>query len=216
MFFCSALPAYAVKLIYIDTKINSKIVEELNIDVVRDTKFESFDIETAFDINNKYIPVTCGWKIKKIYKDYFISKYESTDSMFKHCFDDMLKQDNYTWYAHHLGGFDAVFILKQLFINYKTKVQFKDSKPISIIVSKTNNKTKNNKTIKIVFKDSYKILPLSLRALIKAFEITTQKLFFPYKFMTIDNLNYDGKLPDKSFYDNISDLDYQKLVGSLP
>jgi hypothetical protein len=138
--------------------------------------------------------------------------------MFKNCFDDMLNHNNYTWYAHNLSGFDAVFILKILLQNYtNTKVQYKDGKPLSIKVSLTtkDNKTNKNKTKKIVFKDSYKIQPMSLINLIKAYEITTQKLIFPYKMLRIDNLNYDGKLPDKSFYENISDLDYQKLVDEF-
>jgi hypothetical protein len=136
--------------------------------------------------------------------------------MFKNCFDDMFKcvaNNNYTMFAHNLGGFDAVFILKILFENYtKTKVQFKDGKPLSIKVSlTTKDKDNKNKTKNIVFKDSYKIQPLSIRNLIKANDITTQKLYFPYTFMRTDNINYEGQLPDKSFYDNISDLEYKKI-----
>jgi hypothetical protein len=47
-------------IIYIDSKINSKKVEPLKMDLVRDTKYGTFDIETAYDINNKFIPVSCG------------------------------------------------------------------------------------------------------------------------------------------------------------
>jgi len=47
-------------IIYIDSKINSKTVEPLKMDLVRDSKYGSFDIETAFDINNEFIPVSCG------------------------------------------------------------------------------------------------------------------------------------------------------------
>jgi hypothetical protein len=38
---------------------------------------------------------------------------------------------------------------------------------------------------------------------------------FPYKFMSIDNLNYEGAVPAKSFYDNISDIDYKLLVDDF-
>lgn len=96
--------------------------------------------------------------------------------MFKSCFEDMLKHSNYTWYTHNLGGFDVVFILKILLNNYtKTNVQFKDGKPLSFKVSVTtkNNKNKIN-TKNIVFKDSYKIQPLSIRSLIKEMDITTK------------------------------------------
>jgi hypothetical protein len=204
-------------IIYIDSKINSKLVEPLKMDLVRDTKYGTFDIETAFDINNNFIPISCGWKTNKIYKDYIITNYDSTESMFKNCFDDMLKHNNYTWYTHNLGGFDAVFILNILFKNYtKTNVQFKDGKPLSIKVSLTTKDINNkNNTKIIVFKDSYKIQPLSIRKLIKANDITTQKLYFPYLFLSIDNINYKGKIPDKSFYDNISDIEYNKIADEF-
>nr|BAM29335.1 dpoB [Lentinula edodes] len=201
-------------IIYIDSKINSKLVEPLKMELARDTNYGTFDIETALDINNKFIPVSCGWKNKKNYKDYIITNYDSTESMFKNCFDDMFNHNNYTWYAHNLGGFDSVFILNILFKFYtKTKVQFKDGKPLSIKVSITtkDNNNKNN-TKNLVFKDSYKIQPFSIRNLIKANDITTQKLYFPYLFLRTDNINYEGKLPDKSFYDNISDLEYNKIA----
>nr|QWO71407.1 DNA polymerase [Termitomyces sp. K2P1] len=199
---------------YIDSKINSKLVEPLKMEIVRDKNYGTFDIETALDINNKFIPVSCGWKNNKNYKDYIITNYDSTESMFKNCFEDMFNYNNYTWYAHNLGGFDVVFILKILFDNYtKTKVQFKDGKPLSIKVSWTTKDSKNkNKTKNIVFKDSYKIQPLSIRNLIKAMDITTQKLYFPYLFMKTDNMNYEGKLPDKSYFENISDLEYSKIA----
>nr|AYE93214.1 DNA polymerase [Termitomyces sp.] len=137
--------------------------------------------------------------------------------MFKNCFDDMFNPSNYTWYTHNLGGFDVVFILKILFDNYtKTKVQFKDGKPLSIKVSLTTKDNKNKDITKnIVFKDSYKIQPLSIKNLIKAMDITTQKLYFPYLFMKTDNINYEGKLPDKSFFDNISDLEYKKIADEF-
>nr|AYE93374.1 DNA polymerase [Termitomyces sp.] len=134
--------------------------------------------------------------------------------MFKNCFEDMLNLNNYTWYSHNLGGFDVVFILKILLDNYtKTRVQFKDGKPWSIKVSLTTKDTNNkNITKNIVFKDSYKILPLSIRNLIKTLVITTQKLYFPYLFMKTDNINYEGKFPDKSFFYNISYLEYKKIA----
>lgn len=193
---------------YIESITKSKRVDSLKIDIVRDKKFGSFDIETALDKNNQFIPVSCGWKTDKKYKDYIITNYDSIDHMFKICFEDMFKFNNYTWYAHNLGGFDSVFILKVLFENYgKPKIQFKDGKPLSIKV-KYNNKM-------IVFKDSFKILPLSIRSLIKSYNIKTNKLYFPYSYLRIDNLFYKGILPEKSFFENIPDLEYQKMKNEF-
>ena len=75
---------------YIDTKIKSKKVEHLKMELVRDTKYGTFDIETALDNNHNFIPVSCGWKTKDIYKDYIIINYDSVESMFKNCFNNHL------------------------------------------------------------------------------------------------------------------------------
>jgi hypothetical protein len=153
--------------------------------------------------------------INNIYKDYFIIDYDSSESMFKECFDDMFKHKNYVWYAHNLGGFDGIFIIQTLFKYYNTpKIHIRDGKPLSIKVSKTtlNIKTNKKESSTIIFRDSYKLLPMSINNLIKGFQITVPKLVFPYKFLSINNLNYEGALPDKSFYENISDLNYQVLV----
>lgn len=138
--------------------------------------------------------------------------------MFKNCFEDMFEYKNYTWYAHNLGGFDSVFILKTLFDFYSnTKIQIKDGKPLSIKVIKMIKDPITNKdlTKKIIFKDSYKLQPLSIRNLIKANDIETKKLYFPYSFMKIDNLNYEGKVPAKTYFDNISDIEYKHILDEF-
>jgi hypothetical protein len=128
----------------------------------------------------------------------------------------MFEHNNTTWYAHNLGGFDAIFIIRVLKQNYpNTKLHFKDGKPLSITVSIINNNSTKAKKKKLVFKDSYKILPLKLSSLTKALVVPTKKLMFPYKFMRIENLNYNGAVPDKSYYENISDLEYQQLLDTF-
>jgi DNA polymerase type B, organellar and viral len=101
----------------------------------------------------------------------------------------------------------------------QTNVRIRDGKALSIIVSRTIKNIKINKveTNTIIFKDSFKILPMSIKTIIKGFELKLQtpKLYFPYRIMKIYNLNYEGALPDKSFYDNISDLEFKNLKRSL-
>jgi len=46
-----------------------------------------------------------------------------------------------------------------------------------------NPKTNKDININIIFNDSYKLQPLSIRNLIKANDIETKKLYFPYSFM---------------------------------
>jgi hypothetical protein len=202
------------KIVYIDNKINSKIIEPLKIDLSRDTNYGSFDIETALNNNKKFSPVSCGWYTKNKSKLYFVWDFDSIDHMFKQCFTDMINQGNYTWYTHNLGGFDSVFMLKTLLnVNPKTKFNFKDGKPLSIRSSFPI--TKGKKVNNLIFKDSLKLLPLKLKKLIEEYRVDTNKLDFPYRFMTLDKLDYCGKLPDKSFYEDISDSEYETLVNDF-
>ena len=81
---------------------------------------------------------------------------------------------------------------------------FKENKLISIdAVIKENHissLTKGNKgfkgKIKLNFKDSYKLLPMSLNKLIRAFSIDTVKLPFPHQFISKTNLTYSGPIPE--------------------
>lgn len=173
-------------------------------------------IETAVDDNNNFIPVSCAWQNDEKYQPYFVTDFSSFDHMFKRCFNDMLEQDGYTWYSHNLGSFDSVFMIKTLLNEYPNtaKFQFKDGKPLSIKISLPSKKKGDNGK-KMVFKDSLKLLPMSLKSLIKEYRIKTQKLHFPYRFMTLDKLNYSGLVPNQSYYENISDDDYQSIVSNF-
>lgn len=61
----------------------------------------------------------------------------------------------------------------------------------------------NNK--KIVFKCSYKLLPLSLKKISNLFNIE-DKMIYPYKFINKDNLYYKGAIPDKIFFNTEEDF----------
>jgi hypothetical protein len=101
---------------------------------------------------------------------------------------------------------------KNLMTNYpNTHCQFKDGKPLYIRVRYKSGKISYN----MVFKDSLKLLPMKLNTLIEEYRVKTKKLFLPYGFISLDNLNYNGKLPDKKYYVDISDDDYQTLVNEF-
>jgi len=50
-----------------------------------------------------------------------------------------------------------------------------------------------------------------LNDILKSFNTTVQKGYFPYSFVNKDNLKYIGPKPSKDFYNNISDLEYSKI-----
>jgi hypothetical protein len=106
-------------------------------------------------------------------------------------------------------------MLKSLLRVYpNTKLQHKDGKPLSVTVTVNVKSNKGTKSTKMIFKDSLKLIALKLDKIIKEYEIKTKKLIFPYKFMTIYNLDYCGKVPKKSFYDEkkVSEFDYENLL----
>lgn len=107
-------------------------------------------------------------------------------------------------------------MMKTLLLNYieYTDIYFKDGKSLSITIRIPSLKRRVKAKI-MIFKDSYKLLPLSLNSLIKEYKVTTQKLKFPYKFLIMNKLTYKGKLPDKEFYDDITDYEYQVLESQL-
>ena len=60
----------------------------------------------------------------------------------------------------------------------------------------------------IVFKDSYQLLPYSLRKLCKAFNIDLSKGWFPYH---LNDIFYKGLLPAMNYW-NITTVEYELLV----
>ena len=59
--------------------------------------------------------------------------------------------------------------------------------------------------------DSLNILNSSLEKLADSFKIKKGKGHFPYLFVNKNNLYYIGDKPEKNFYTNISDLEYNEI-----
>jgi len=87
---------------------------------------------------------------------------------------------------------------------------------MNIITLTIKSKTKYGKIFpKLKFSDSICILPSSLDNLGKSFDVSTKKDVFPYTFVSKDNLNYKGKLPDFSYYKNITQDEYNNINNSI-
>ncbi|MES2875526.1 MAG: DNA polymerase [Bacteroidota bacterium] len=54
---------------------------------------------------------------------------------------------------------------------------------------------------RLIFQDSLFHLTMSLASLAKSFEIPMRKGYFPHMFSKLENLEYSGPLPDKSYFD---------------
>lgn len=116
------------------------------------------------------------------------------------------KYKDINFYCHNLGGFDIVFLLKTLCDyndnnkdKYNISCIFRDSKILSVTISKLINNTKHIFTIS----DSYSILNNSLHNLSRIFKVDTIKSIFTYTFAKYNTLFYVGNTPDISYYNNI-------------
>jgi hypothetical protein len=81
---------------------------------------------------------------------------------------------------------------------YQFKSFLKNSNIYSITIDKKDSKKK------ILFKCSYKILPLSLKKIAIGFSLEN-KMVFPYKFVSKETIFYVGKNPDFFFFETIND-----------
>ena len=115
--------------------------------------------------------------------------------MIYNCVKDLLKSKykGFKIYIHNFSNFDYVFLLDTL-----TKLGFchpviNKGRFISLTLTfKTNDE--NLKFYRIDFRDSLQLLIMSLRKL--AISVDVQKGIFPYGFVTEDNLNYIGNVPE--------------------
>jgi len=114
--------------------------------------------------------------------------------------------NDYTFYAHNLGRFYSIFILKSLSLNDKFKLTliWKDNSILSITITYKN--------VKIKLLDSIQLINGSLDNILKSFNCTIQKGHFPYNFVNKDNLFYVGTKPSQDLYKNISDKEYRSIT----
>ena len=112
-------------------------------------------------------------------------------------------------YAHNLSGFDGYLILKHLLPFGKTKPLKHNGKLISI---KLNLNIKGHKIKTIIFKDSFLLLPLSLRQLCNSFKLEFSKAYFPF---LLKDLTYKGEFPKFEFFTSISLTEYLNLKNQF-
>jgi hypothetical protein len=140
---------------------------------------------------------------------YYLTDFISPVEMLLQALTDLLKfNPNAKVYIHNFSNFDYMFLIKVLFSNFKVKPFFKDGKVISLIYHyEDNDKTK------IYLLDSYLILPSSLRTLALKYKVADLKGFFPYSFVSENNLDYIGITPSISLFNGISNEEYEGIVS---
>lgn len=93
---------------------------------------------------------------------------------------------------HNLKGYDGLFLLEHCYSHHREV-----ENPITV-----GTKILSFKSDRLTFKDSLCFLSFPLADFPTTFGLTElYKGFFPHLFNTMENQNYKGPLPDKSFYD---------------
>jgi hypothetical protein len=189
--------------------LNAKPFRKLSTDKVLNTNFITLDIETI-TLNSKITPyLLCAYNGSEFITSYaneLLNQKELFSSFINKLLTFFTKGSNtITIYAHNLSGFDGIFLMKHLLSFGKVEPLLFNSKLMSIKV-KLNIDGYKGKTI--VFKDSYLLLPLSLRQLCLAFNISNPKGIFPFNFTDIF---YKGILPKLEYWTGITQNEYELL-----
>ena len=179
-----------------DTKLNDKIG---SID------FETFGSNLGKGHQQVY---AAGFAIKDHTELSYIQSSETSEQFINRFFLSILMNHNlngYTIYAHNLGRFYSVFILKSLILNPKLSLKpiWKDNAILSLTVKCDN--------VKFTLLDSINLIPGKLKTILNSYNCNIKKGNFPYKFVNKENLFYTGEKPSKDFYSGISDKEYLSI-----
>ena len=153
---------------------------------ISEKKIFTLDIETR----ESFIIDEAKGKRKKILKPYLISIFDGKKSisfyladykdemeLVRKCIDYLIERSKHTRtvYVHNLSNFDSIFFLKYLaqVPDSKLKILMRDGRFIQIHLS--NNEDKKN--FSLTFRDSYQMLPNSLKALAKTFDVENKGTF---------------------------------------
>jgi DNA polymerase elongation subunit (family B) len=167
----------------------------------KEAKILVFDIETIL-INDVQIPYLFSLYNGKQSFSWFAdikNPKSAVDSLFKELLRP--KYEGYQLYAHNLSGFDINFIWEKLALlskDYSVGIMKRENKILSITI--------NKKHISLTIKDSFLLLPSSLKSLCKNFGTSTQKGLEP---VLISGINID---PESLQYVNSSVNHYNKDI----
>ena len=197
-------------------QLNAKPFTKLSVETSINNRFITMDIETITQ-NNKLIPyLICAYNgLGKIHSYAEIANgVINQKALFNNFITQLLtlftnESNVITVYAHNFSAFDGIFLLRHLLPYGKVIPLLHNGKLISIKL-RLNVDGYTNKTI--VFKDSLLLLPLSLRELCKAFDLSVVKGYFPFG---VSNLFYQGLLPQIELWKNISNNEYTSLIAEF-
>jgi hypothetical protein len=184
--------------------MKTKFISKLSTSKNFNNKFITLDIETF--IKDSILTVYCISIFDgKIKNSFFLSDFRNVDELITTALESIMirKYNKTNVYMHNMAKFDIIFLLKYLVKLGSVQPTIHNQRIISIDF----NFGKNNE-YQIHFRDSYLLLTASLKKLCDSFKVEDVKSIFPHLFINKDNLNYIGSVPDFSFFDKITNGDY--------
>jgi len=200
-----------MELVLVKVIKKSKAIEKIKVNKSLDNKIITMDLETVL-INNVHVPYLLSWFDGSITNSYFIESLNPVTleleilRMINKVIEDICirKYRNYKIYFHNFSKFDGYFLIR-----YLSKIGTCDS---IIHKGRIISVKFNYNDINITFKDSYLLLPSSLRKLGNSFKVEILKGIFPYG---LSNINYKGDVPDIKYFSNISTDEFNKYKDSF-
>ena len=195
------------KLKYKSKLFNCKYITTKSCDIYLKEKFITMDLETRI-INNKMEVFHISLYDGKQFTNYYLKDFISSEDMLKASILNLLirKYHGYKVYLHNFSNFDGVFLLKHMAnLTSNIEIIMKDIKIISLKIKYGNNK------YNLTFRDSFLLLPSSLKKLAKSFNVE-DKLNFPFKILNNVELDYKGQVPEYTNFENLNYIEYLEYV----
>jgi hypothetical protein len=193
-------------------KKETKFLKKIKKDSYRLENFITMDIETRNILENDkeiMIPYCICIFDGKIKNSFYLTDFKNKDDMLISSIKFLMKRkyNNYRVYFHNFSMFDSVFLINTLSnLGVKITPIIKDG---NIIQIKFYYKIIESKNYILYFRDSYLIMPASLKDLATNFQVE-EKGLFPFLFVNQKNinLNYEGLIPEYKYYTNITEEEF--------
>lgn len=171
------------------------------------SKIITMDLETR-NIDGKIYPYAVSIFDGEELSFFYLSDYADSDELLRESVKSLMQRryHGYAVYLHNFSQFDGIFLVKILTeLSSRTQIIMRESNIINV--------TFYFGRYHIYFRDSYLMLPVSLRVLAKQFN-APNKWIFPYRFANIVDLYYDGAVPEYKYFDGISQYQYNQYANA--
>ena len=200
------------KLIVKKIKRLTSFMSKIKSTIFRSNKFITMDLETR-TIKGVMTPYCVSIYDGTTPISFYLSDYLNSDEMLQESVSYLMKRKyhQYKVYLHNFSHFDSIFLIRILSsLTDKIKPIIRDGRIIDLKFSFGSN------NYILYFRDSYLLLPSSLKKLANNFNVES-KGTFPYLFVNNPKLKIDyiGKIPEFNSFTNITIEEYNNYCLSF-